>query len=134
MSDRDAVLFVNEAFYVSLAGADADGMDALWAREVEVTCIHPGWEALRGREAVMDSWRAIMRAGAPDIRCREPSAALYGEIASVICYEEMQGGYLIATNLFVREDDGWRMVHHQAGPTRGTPAPEHEGEEKPSIN
>jgi len=34
----------------------------------------------------------------------------------VICEEELQAGHLIATNIFVKEDGGWRMVHHQASP------------------
>ena len=35
----------------------------------------------------------------------------------MICREVLeQQGWLIATNLFAREEGGWRMVHHQAGP------------------
>jgi hypothetical protein len=33
----------------------------------------------------------------------------------VVCEEELDGGTLIASNLFVREDGSWRLVHHQAG-------------------
>ncbi len=36
--------------------------------------------------------------------------------------EEAAGsGVLIATNIFVRENGAWKMVHHQAGPTAGVP-------------
>ena len=134
MSDRDAVLFANEAFYLCFAAGDTDGMEALWAEEAPVTCIHPGWESLSGRKVVMDSWRSIMNAGAPSIRCREPEVSLYGDAAMVVCYEEMESGFLIATNVFVREGGSWRMVHHQAGPTRGKPAVADPEESGPSIN
>jgi hypothetical protein len=40
----------------------------------------------------------------------------------VVCYEVLDGGVLIATNGFVRESDGWRMVHHQAGPANDLPS------------
>ena len=40
---------------------------------------------------------------------------LYGDTALVICEEELDGGTLIASNLFVREDAAWRLAHHQAG-------------------
>ena len=40
---------------------------------------------------------------------------LYGDTALVICEEELGGGTLIASNLFVRETEGWRIAHHQAG-------------------
>ena len=39
----------------------------------------------------------------------------------VICFEEIAGQYLIATNIFVREGNDWKIVHHQAGPTAGQP-------------
>ena len=124
MSEREAVLFANDAFYLYFTGEDADGMDTLWALNAPVTCIHPGWEALHGRKAVLESWRSIIAGGAPKIRCREAEVAIYGDFANVICFEEMDGGFLIATNTFVREDKQWKMVHHQAGPTRGKPAEE----------
>jgi hypothetical protein len=134
MSDREAVLFANDAFYVCFAGNDYEGLERLWARTAPVTCIHPGWEALYGRGPVMESWLAIIQNGAPAIQCREPRVALYGDTATVICYERAEGGYLIATNVFVREDGEWRMTHHQAGPTRGAPAPEVEGGPPASVN
>jgi ketosteroid isomerase-like protein len=40
---------------------------------------------------------------------------LYGDTALVLCEEELDGGTLAATNLFVREDGGWRIAHHHAG-------------------
>ena len=30
--------------------------------------------------------------------------------------ETMEGARLVATNVFVREDGAWRMVHHQSTP------------------
>lgn len=134
MSDREQVLFANEAFYLCFAGGDAEGMDQVWARDAAVSCIHPGWEALFGRDRVMESWRSIIRAGSPDIRCRTPEVALYGDAATVICFEEVEGSFLIATNVFVRESGSWRMVHHQAGPTRGAPPAEDTGSRTGPVN
>ena len=133
MSDIDSVLFANEAFYVSFASGDADAMDELWSSKAPVSCIHPGWESLIGRENVVESWRSIIRGGAPAIRCRTPEVFLYGDTATVLCYEEVEGGFLIATNVFVREAVAWKMVHHQAAPTRGKPQDAHTNE-KPQVN
>lgn len=134
MPDREEVLFANEAFYLSFAAGDDAAMDGLWARSAAVSCLHPGWEALHGRDAVMESWRGIMRAGAPAIRCRAPQVALYGDLATVICYEQVQDDFLVATNIFVREEGAWRMIHHQAGPTRGVPPPEDSEGRSRAIN
>ena len=72
-----------------------------------------------GREAVVASWRTILEGGgAPDtIRCLRPVIQVLGDAAWVLCTEDLGAGSLVATNVFVREDGGWRLVHHQAGPT-----------------
>jgi ketosteroid isomerase-like protein len=116
-SDARAVLAANQAFYTAFARRDLLAMDAVWAQRAPVACIHPGWDALVGREQVMASWRAILSgAGAPAIECQSPTAHLLGDAAFVICYEAVRGARLIATNLFVREDGAWRMTHHHAAP------------------
>jgi ketosteroid isomerase-like protein len=112
------VLEANAAFYAAFEQRDSEAMDALWAREAPVVCLHPGWEPLFGREAVVGSWRRILLEGGapPEIRCERPSAHVAGETAWVVCAEVVPGGELAATNLFVREKGAWRMVHHHASP------------------
>ncbi|MEK6609286.1 MAG: nuclear transport factor 2 family protein, partial [Myxococcota bacterium] len=51
--DEDDVLAANESFYAAFAARDADAMEALWATGVPVACVHPGWDAIRGREDVV---------------------------------------------------------------------------------
>ncbi|MEX2650419.1 MAG: nuclear transport factor 2 family protein [Alphaproteobacteria bacterium] len=118
------VLAANAAFYRAFAAGDFQAMDALWARRAPVACTHPGWRALIGRDAVLASWAAILSAPErPAIVCFAPHAVLLGETALVLCYEDV-GAWLAATNVFVREDGAWRMVHHHAGPARDAPAEE----------
>ncbi len=125
MSDQDTVLFANEAFYRAFADRDMPAMEALWSRRSPVACIHPGWNALTDRAEVMRSWAGIFDGGSsPEIRCLDPAAYVAGDSAFVICYEMVDGGFLVATNIFVREDGAWTLVHHQAGQTlQGPPAP-----------
>ncbi len=42
-------------------------------------------------------------------------ASIYGDTAVVICYETFPEALLVATNVFVREDSTWKIVHHQSG-------------------
>jgi ketosteroid isomerase-like protein len=127
MAEAEAVLFANEAFYRAFADRDLAAMEALWAKRAPVACIHPGWGALEGRATVMQSWRGIMgNAASPKIRPRAARAHLLGEVAYVICFEEIDGQFLLATNLFVREDGRWKLAHHQAGPTNDAPPDEPE--------
>ncbi len=116
MTDSDAVLAANLEFYRAFSSRDLVAMDALWARRAPVACIHPGWPPLAERDAVMESWRNILsNPDAPRIACFDERVLLYGDTALVICEEELDGGTLIASNLFVREDGAWRIAHHQAG-------------------
>ena len=125
MSDREAVLFANEAFYRAFADRDLTAMAEVWSERSAVVCIHPGWPPVQGREAVLSSWQGILgNPDSPQIQCRAAEAYISGAMAFVVCYEEIQGQYLIATNVFVREGGPWRMVHHHAGATSGAPPEE----------
>src|SRR3546814_3919749 len=92
-------------------------MDRLWPRHAPVACIHPGWAALGDRRSVMESWGEILsNPEAPRIECHDEEVALLGDVAIVLCEEVLPSATLAATNLFVKEDGGWRLIHHQASP------------------
>jgi ketosteroid isomerase-like protein len=110
-------LEANAAFYRAFARHDAQGMAALWAEAHPVACIHPGWDVLDGRDAVLASWRRILGSGdAPAIACSRARARILGDLALVTCHEAIGDGRLAATNVFVRERGAWRLVLHQATP------------------
>jgi len=73
----------------------------------------------------MSSWRAILRSDNPRIEPTAARAYLHGDAAYVLCFEGARGEnpVLCATNVFVREQGAWKMVHHQAGHLAQTPAP-----------
>ncbi len=82
-----------------------------------MTCIHPGWDVLAGRDLVLESWTRILGGEPPDVRCTSAEGhVLSADVALVTCHEVLEGGRLAATNVLVREDGAWRMVHHQASP------------------
>ncbi len=115
-ADEHAVLAANAAFYRAFAERDVEAMDALWAHSIPVACIHPGWQVLNGRDAVMASWRGILGGVPPAIACTEEIARVAGSAAFVVCTEKLEAGDLVATNLFVQEAGGWKLAHHHAGP------------------
>lgn len=117
MTDSDAVLAANLEFYRAFTARDLPAMDALWARRAPVACLHPGWTALIDRDAIMESWTGILsNPDAPRIACFDEEVFLYGgDVALVLCEEELDGGTLAASNLFVRENDKWLIAHHHAG-------------------
>jgi hypothetical protein len=119
--ERPAVLFANEAFYRAFVDRNYPSMAALWAEQAPVLCLHPGWPALTGRDAVLGSWRRLLDGPALELSFHRPTVHFIGETAFVVCFEQVGRDWLIATNAFVREGGVWRLAFHQAGPT---PAPQ----------
>lgn len=126
--EETELLLANEAFYTAFAQGDAVAMEALWAREHDVACLHPGWPPLKERDKVLQSWRGILaNPPRPPIVALEPRAFLLDETGVVVCWEAIGAIHLVATNLFVRERGQWRIALHQSGqtdhaPKRETPA------------
>lgn len=122
MSEIDALIFANEAFYRAFADKDIHSLKAIWAEDKSVSCIHPGWNALDDREDIMQSFSQIIDGPAPpQIECHAPQATIHGDTGIVICYEAIGGEVLVATNIFVRDGSTWQMVHHHAGPASNLP-------------
>jgi len=115
---------VEAAFYEALARSDLDAMRAVWSEDEEVICVHPGGQRLQGLSAVRESWRELFD-GSPrlDIRITQGVVQNFMMVA-VHCVlefitlggDEQLGPPIIATNIYSRGPDGWRMVVHHASP------------------
>jgi ketosteroid isomerase-like protein len=110
------LLAANEAFYQAFNQKDAGLMDDLWANDASVSCIHPGWNLLEGREAVLGSWHNILgNPSQPRIVTGGATASIHGDLGIVICRELVAGSPLVATNVFVRAAGAWKLLHHHSG-------------------
>jgi len=119
---EDDVLAANEAFYRAFNQKDPEAMDAIWAQTAMVTCIHPGWNTLTGRDRVMESWRGILtNPSQPKIVSGGATVSFFGDAAVVLCRELVAGSPLAATNIYALEDGAWKLVHHQSGPVSYSP-------------
>ncbi|MGW0119112.1 nuclear transport factor 2 family protein [Streptomyces sp. NPDC003327] len=145
-ADATAVEAVNTAFYEAMETGDFDTVSALWLDDgtAPVTCVHPGWSALTGRGEVLRSYALIM-ANTEYIQffLTDLEISLAGDTAVVTCTENilsggpaedgaelgpLMGQIVVATNVFRRTPDGWRIWSHHASPvlteTDDTPGPE----------
>lgn len=116
MNDEQAVLTANQAFYDAFEAGDARAMAAVWSTGPHVTCTHPGWTALSGRDDVLESWAGILEGSGGRVACLDPTAHVMGDAAFVTCGESVGNNLLAATNFFARENGAWRLVHHHASP------------------
>ena len=132
MADPDDVRAANLAFYQAFEANDLDAMAAVWSEEAPISCVHPGWEPIVGRDAVLESWEAIFR-GTKSISftLRNAHMMLAGDVAWILLVEEIDAAHedgqrlrasTLATNVFVREQGVWRLVHHHAGPAVTAPS------------
>lgn len=116
---EDEVTAVNEAFYRAFRERDPNAMEAIWARQAPVACVHPGMPVTTGRGPVLRSWRGILsHPDAPKLSCSNVVVHLLGTSAFVTCLEGTEGAAprLVATNVYTLEEGRWRMVHHHAAP------------------
>jgi ketosteroid isomerase-like protein len=131
-AERELLLELNEALYASFENADLDRMGELWiggASADSAVCVHPGWPTLRGRDEVLRSWAMIM-ANTSYIQfvLTDVELQVAGEVAVITCVENIitaaddesgtdpvafAGAKGVATNVFRRTSDGWRLwVRH----------------------
>ncbi|XRQ06539.1 nuclear transport factor 2 family protein [Actinomadura welshii] len=123
---------VHAEFYAAFEAGDFDRMSDVWADGPYadgVSCVHPGWAMLRGREEVLRSWALIM-ANTTYIQfvLTDVETDVYGDHAVVTCKENvltadedtetgfLAGGSIVATNVFVRSDGEWRLLLHHGSP------------------
>ena len=115
--ETSSALAANEEFYLAFNQKNLAAMDNLWAKSDQTSCTHPGWNVLQGRDAVLESWHSILsNPDQPRIVVGAASVTLAGDAAVVLCRELVAGSPLTATNIFVRESDEWKLLHHQSGP------------------
>ena len=121
----EEVTKANEAFYRSFETLDIAAMDKVWAHQEYVTCIHPGWSIRDGWPAVRDSWVVIFNnTFSMNFELTEIQVQVAADVAWVICTEnitsrvgeEDQHSTIVATNLYERIGDEWKIIHHHGSP------------------
>jgi ketosteroid isomerase-like protein len=129
-TDEDKVLIANRTFYSALHALDLPLMEEVWLHEDWVKCLHPGWELLMGWDEVRGSWEEIFRSTEQMlVSISRPLVHVAGEAAWVSCLENVtttsQNNFVTAlveaTNIFVRRDGRWLIVHRHTTPLVGAP-------------
>ena len=124
---EEAVIALNESFYVAFNEANLELMHEIWSEQHPVSVIHPGCNLIFNYDEVMKSWAHIFSADKmPEIKQQTMLVNFVDRMAFVICSEDLGEGILIATNIFVYEDPDWKMIHHQAGPLNQQIASSHD--------
>ncbi|MEU7133163.1 nuclear transport factor 2 family protein [Streptomyces sp. NPDC046261] len=133
-TDSERVELANTALYEAVERGDTAAMDRLWLNVpgTEVSCVHPGWPVLRGRNEVLRSYALIM-ASTDYIQffLTDVEVTVAGDTAMVTCTENILSGapaenegelgplvgqLVVATNVFRRSGDEWKVWSHHGSP------------------
>ena len=109
------------AFYDAFRNLDIEQMQQVWLDSLDISCIHPGGELLRGMEAIMNSWRGIFRDSTPpQVSHRLIQASADKRLAVHTVEENVSAGngsrqaVILATNVYGFVNGGWKMLAHHA--------------------
>ena len=128
LTEIEAVKLANQLFYRAFETLDIDQMSGVWDDQYEVTCVHPGWPLIQGRDEVIHSWASIFNnTMVMQFTITETSVHIDGDWASVVCTESLRSvvdgrvneAKVEATNIFSKHGDRWMIVHHHGSPVMG---------------
>ena len=131
---------IEAAFYDALQRGDIDKLMSCWADEDDIVCIHPGGPRVVGATAIRATFESMFSDGAtvrawPE-RVRK-TVAVGSSVHNVLERVEVltaagpSVAWVIATNVYHRTAQGWRLVAHHASP--GTTSEIQEVSDAPSV-
>lgn len=120
---------IEAQFYEALQRGNLELLMAVWADDDEVVCVHPGGPRLVGPAAIRAGFEAIFANSAVPVqpeqvhRLQWLGGAVHHlvERIEVHTVEGPHTAWVLATNVYVKTVQGWRLVAHHASP--GSPQP-----------
>lgn len=126
-------------FYEALQSGDVEKLMTCWADEDNIVCVHPGGARVVGAAYIRGSFEIMfasgtIRAFAEKVRKVETISASVHSVLQrieVLTEDGPRHAYVIATNVYHKTAQGWRMVAHHASP--GTPREMQEVADVPQV-
>lgn len=115
---------IEAAFYEALQTGDLDRLVACWSDDEEIVCVHPGGPRIVGLAAIRVTFEAIfangsVRAWPEQVRRVDAMASAVHSVVERIEVMTQTGptqAYVLATNVYHKTAQGWRLVAHHASP------------------
>jgi ketosteroid isomerase-like protein len=112
------------ALYEAMRRGDIEQLMGLWSDDDEICCIHPGGARLVGAAAIRASFEAMFGNGTIDAephrvrRLESHSSAVHSvlERVRIAGPEGERFAWVLATNVYLKSAQGWRLVAHHASP------------------
>lgn len=128
MTEQAAVEAATRRFYDAIedmtAGRGLDAMRSAWHHTADVTSKHPSGDWAQGWDEVWATWElfgSFGRVGNEGSKLLSLISHVYGEVAyctSIFQAAPKWGGEkMMCTNILLKLDGEWRLVHHHADPS-----------------
>jgi len=130
---------IEQQFYEALQRGDIERLMAVWSDDEEISCVHPGGPRVIGAAAIRAAFEAIFGNGAVNARPEKVRRlqTLTSAVHSVLEHIQImtgdgpQSAWVVATNVYLKGAQGWRLVAHHASP--GSPREAQEIVEAASV-
>jgi ketosteroid isomerase-like protein len=114
-------------FYEALQTGDIDRLMAVWADDDDIACVHPGGPRLVGVGPIRASFEAMFNHGTIDarpgqVRRTEGNGFSIHHVVEQVQVPGEQGpqvAFVLATNVYIKTPQGWRLLLHHASPGSG---------------
>jgi ketosteroid isomerase-like protein len=115
---------IEQQFYEALQRGDIERLMAVWSDDEEISCVHPGGPRVVGAAAIRSAFEAIFANGTVNARpekvrrlqTHESAVHSVLEHIQIMTTEGPQSAWVVATNVYLKGAQGWRLVAHHASP------------------
>ena len=115
---------IEQQFYEALQAGDIERLMAVWSDDEEISCVHPGGPRVVGAAAIRGAFDSMFANGTINARpekvrrLQTHSCAVHSvlEHIHVMTTEGPQSAWVVATNVYLKTAQGWRLVSHHASP------------------
>ncbi|MEP6875740.1 MAG: nuclear transport factor 2 family protein [Burkholderiales bacterium] len=115
---------IEQQFYEALQHGDIERLMSVWSDDEEISCVHPGGPRVVGAGAIRSAFESIFAHGAVNARPEKVrrlqtlSCAVHSvlEQIQIMTPEGPQSAWVVATNVYLKTAQGWRLVSHHASP------------------
>lgn len=130
---------IENQFYEALQKGDIEALMSVWSDDDEIVCVHPGGPRVVGHAAIRASFEAIFAHNAIPVHPEQLHQLNTGHTSVHSVMERIEvptekgteSAWVVATNVYVKTAQGWRLAAHHASP--GAPPELQAVLESPSV-
>ena len=115
---------IEQQFYEALREGNVEKLMSLWSDDDDIVCVYPEGARVVGPTAIRSAFEIMLANGAVNVRAENVrrvqthASAMHSvvEHLQVMTPDGPRTGFVIATNVYMKSMEGWRLVARHASP------------------